>query len=82
MRDNILNKIYSISLIFFNIILLFNIYNKNKKGQDCCMLNMSILLLIKGFNMYINKLDTEFISLLIIKIGLCLLLVTEFYIFI
>ena len=45
MRDNMLNRIFRISLIFFYIILLFSIYkNKNnKKIQDCCMLNMSII---------------------------------------
>lgn len=81
MRDNMLNEISRITLIFFYIILLFNIYTKNIKGKDFCMLNMSILLLIKGINMYINKLDTEFMSLLVIKIGLFSLLFTEFYIF-
>ena len=42
------------------------------------MLNMSILLFIKGINMYINKLNSEFISLLVIKIGFVSLLFTEF----
>jgi hypothetical protein len=78
-----LNRIFRISLIFFYIILLFSIYkNKNnKKIQDCCMLNMSIILLIKGINMYYNKLGTEYMSLLLIRIGLVFLLFTEVFIF-
>ena len=81
MRINFLNDISRITLIFFNIIILFCIYTNNRKAKQCCILNMSILLLIKGINMYINKLDTEFMSLLVIKIGLFSLLFIEFYIF-
>ena len=82
MRDNMLNEISRITLIFFNIMLLLCVYTHNKKGKQICILNMSILLLVKGINMYINKLDTEFISLLLIKIGLFTILFIEYYIFI
>jgi len=78
MRYNMLNEIFRISLIFFNIIFLFSTYNNYQKIKACCMLNMSILLFIKGINMYINKLNSEFISLLVIKIGFVSLLFTEF----
>jgi len=81
MRDNMLNEISRILLIFFNIILLFYVYINNRKGKQCCMLNMSILLLIKGINMYINKLDSEFMSLLLIKIGIVSILFTELLLF-
>ena len=42
---------------------------------------MNIILLIKGINMYINKLETEFMSILVINIGLVALLFTYFFIF-
>ena len=81
MRINFLNEISRITLIFFNIIILFCIYTNNRKAKQCCILNMSILLLIKGINMYINKLDTEFMSLLLIKIGVVSILYTEILLF-
>ena len=82
MRDNMLHEICRITLIYFNIIFLFIIYINSRKGKNFCMLNMSIILLIKGINMYINKLDTEFISLLVIRIGFVSLLFAEYDIYI
>jgi hypothetical protein len=81
MRNNMLHEIYRILLIFFNIILLFSVYTQNKKVKQCCILNMSIILLFKGINMYTNKLDTNFISLLLIKIGIVSILFAELLLF-
>jgi hypothetical protein len=82
MNHNFLNEIFRLLLLFFNIILLFCVYIHNKKGKQLCILNISILLLVKGINIYINKLDTEFISFLIIKIGVVTILFIEYDIFI
>ena len=81
MDNNIIGEIIKILLLFFNILLLFNIYNNNKTAKTVCLLNISILLIIKGIYMYINKLDSEFLNVLIIKIGVCSLLFIEYYIF-
>jgi len=80
MKSNILNEVIRISLIFLNIVLLLCWYNNYQKCMVITLLNMSILLLIKGVVMYINRLDNEFLCVLIIKISLVSLLVTEFYI--
>ena len=72
---------YYYHFITTNILLLFNIYNNNKTAKTVCLLNISILLIIKGIYMYINKLGSEFLNVLIIKIGVCSLLFIEYYIF-
>jgi len=78
MKSNILNEVIRISLIFLNIVLLLCWYNNYQKCMVITLLNMSILLLIKGVVMYINRLDNEFLCVLIIKISLVSLLVIEF----
>ena len=81
MKSNILNEVIRISLIFLNIVLLLCWYNNYQKCMVITLLNMSILLLIKGVIIYINNPDNEFMCFLIIKISLVSLICIEMYLF-